>query len=88
MSPPSKEPGMESKGKSDSIGESKKLTRQQNDLCYEIKFGFMRAIMNISNEELFKIVEQATYSIGYEDGVKAYKAHMDLAREEEDEEEK
>ncbi len=85
---PSKGPGMESKGKSDSIGESKKLTRQQNDLCYEIKFGFMRAIMNISNEELFKIVEQAAYSRGYEDGVKAYKTHMDLAREEEDEEKK
>lgn len=84
----SKEPGKISKGKSDSLGGSQKLTRQQNDLCYEIKFGFMRAIMNISNEELFKIVEQATYSRGYEDGVKAYKAHMDLAREEEDEEKK
>ena len=78
----SREPGTESKGRSDSIGESKKLTRQQNNLCHEIKFGFMRAIMNISNEELFKIVEQATYSRGYEDGVKAYKAHMDLTREE------
>lgn len=88
MRSPSKEPGMESKGKSDSIGESKKLTRQQNDLCYEIKFGFMRAIMNISNEELFKIIEQSAYNRGYEDGVKAYKAHMDLTREEEDEEKK
>lgn len=57
-------------------------------MCYEIKFGFMRAIMNISNEELFKIVEQAAYNRGYEDGVKAYKAHMDLTREEEDEEKK
>lgn len=44
--------------------------------------------MNISNEELFKIVEQAAYNRGYEDGVKAYKAHMDLTREEEDEEKK
>ena len=40
-------------------------------MCYEIKFGFMRAIMNISNEELFKIVEQSAYRRGYEDGVKA-----------------
>lgn len=84
----SKGPGINTNIKSNSIGESKKLTRQQNDLCYEIKFGFMRAIMNISNEELFKIVEQAAYNRGYEDGVKAYKAHMDLTREEEDEEKK
>ena len=84
----SKGPGINTNLKSNSIGQSKKLTRQQNDLCYEIKFGFMRAIMNISNEELFKIVEQSAYRRGYEDGVKAYKAHMDLTREEEDEEKK
>lgn len=35
---------------------STKLTTEQNDVCYEIKFAFMRAILNMSNEKLWDLI--------------------------------
>lgn len=38
---------------------STKLTTEQDDMCYEIKFAFMRAILNMSNEKLWDLIYKA-----------------------------
>lgn len=46
--------GKESKG-----AKSQRLTDEQNEICYEVKLDLMRAILQINQDELWRLIERA-----------------------------
>lgn len=49
-----------SAGKQDA--KSEKLTDEQNEICYTIKLELMRAILEIKQDDLWRLVERAANS--------------------------
>lgn len=41
---------------------SEKLTDEQNEICYTIKLELMRAILEIKQDDLWRLIERATNS--------------------------
>ena len=41
---------------------SEKLTDEQNEICYTIKLELMRAILEIKQDDLWRLIERATSS--------------------------
>ena len=37
---------------------SPNLTDEQNDLCYEIKFALVKAIINMNHDDMWKLVQK------------------------------
>lgn len=50
---------------------SERLTDEQNEICYTIKLELMRAILEIKQDDLWRLVERAANSKGKEREVKA-----------------
>ena len=38
---------------------SENLTDEQNDICFEIQFALIRAIVNLDHDNMWKLIEKA-----------------------------
>lgn len=47
------------KGENANMDELDRLTEEQHNLCYELQFALMRAIVNLDHEKMWKLIKDA-----------------------------